>query len=116
MDPQLLRTLTRGNASALVPIVKVFEPMMDKTLIELRQALEAADAQRLEQLGHKAKSSASAVGSLALSQHCHALETAMQSAEPDFKLAEELVQEIERLSPLVVQALRAHLDATAQPS
>ncbi len=116
LDLQLLGTLTRGSASTLVPIVKVFESMMDKTVVELQQALAARDPKRLGQLGHKAKSSASAVGSQALSQHCHALEMAMQAAEPDFTLAAELVQEIERLSPLVVQALRTHLAAAAQPS
>jgi PAS domain S-box-containing protein len=107
LDPQVLRSLTRGNASAMRPIVKVFETMMDKTVVELRQALAARDTVRLGQLGHKAKSSAAALGAQGLSRHCHALETAMRAAEPDMTLAAELVQEIQRLSPLVVQALKA---------
>ena len=111
LDPQVLRTLTRGSASALAPIVKVFETMMDRTLVELQQALAARDAQRLGQLGHKAKSSAAALGAQGLARHCHALETAMRATEPDLAVAAELVQQIQRLSPLVVQALRAELAA-----
>ena len=114
LDPQVLRSLTRGSAAAMQPIVKVFESMMDKTVVELQQALAARNAQRLGQLGHKAKSSAAALGAQALSQHCHALESAMQSQQPDFTLAAELVQEIERLSPLVAQALRAQMGAASQ--
>ncbi|MEI6028537.1 MAG: response regulator [Betaproteobacteria bacterium] len=114
LDPQVLRTLTRGSAPAMGPIVKVFESMMDKTLVELQQALAAGDAARLGQIGHKAKSSAAALGAQGLSQHCHALEGAMRSAEPDLTLAAELVQEIQRVSPLVVQALQAQLAAAAQ--
>jgi HPt (histidine-containing phosphotransfer) domain-containing protein len=110
----VLRTLTRGSAPAMGPIVKVFESMMDKTLVELQQALAAGDAARLGQIGHKAKSSAAALGAQGLSQHCHALEGAMRSAEPDLTLAAELVQEIQRVSPLVVQALQAQLAAAAQ--
>jgi CheY-like chemotaxis protein len=113
LDPQVLRSLTRGNASAMRPIVKVFETMMDKTVVELQQALAARDTVRLGQLGHKAKSSAAALGAQGLSRHCHALETAMRAAEPDMTLAAELVQEIQRLSPLVVQALKT-LQAQAQ--
>ncbi|MEI8264738.1 MAG: response regulator [Betaproteobacteria bacterium] len=107
LDPQVLRALTRGSASALGPIVKAFESMMSKTVVELQQALAAHDAQRLGRMGHKAKSSAAALGAQGLSEHCHALETAMRSPEPDFKLAAELVREIERLCPLVVRALRS---------
>ena len=114
LDPQVLRSLTRGNASAMQPIVKVFETMMDKTVLELQHALAAGDTQRLGQLGHKAKSSAAALGAQGLSRHCHALETAMRAAEPDLTLAAELVQDIQRLSPLVVQALRAQLVAASQ--
>ena len=110
----MLRALTRGSASAMAPIVKVFESMMDKTVVELQQALAARNAQRLGQLGHKAKSSAAALGAQALSQHCHALESAMQSEQPDFTLAAELVQEIGRLSPLVVQALRAQMASASK--
>ena len=114
LDPQVLRSLTRGNASAMQPIVKVFETMMDKTVLELQHALAAGDTQRLGQLGHKAKSSAAALGAQGLSRHCHALETAMRAAEPDLTLAAELVQDIQRLSPLVVQALRAQMVAASQ--
>ena len=96
------------------PIVKVFETMMDKTVLELQHALAAGDTQRLGQLGHKAKSSAAALGAQGLSRHCHALETTMRAAEPDLTLAAELVQDIQRLSPLVVQALRAQMVATSQ--
>ena len=73
----------------------------------MQQALAAHDARRLGRMGHKAKSSAAALGAQGLSEHCHALETAMRSPEPDFKLAAELVREIERLCPLVVRALRS---------
>ena len=114
LDPQVLRTLTRGSASAMAPIVKVFESMMDKTAVELQQALAARDAQRLGQLGHKAKSSAAALGAQGLSQHCHTLEKAMHSPEPDFALAAELVQEIQRLSPLVAQAVRGQMAAASK--
>jgi CheY-like chemotaxis protein len=114
LDPQVLRTLTRGSASAMAPIVKVFESMMDKTAVELQQALAARDAQRLAQLGHKARSSAAALGAQGLSQHCDALEKAMHSPEPDFALAAELVQEIQRLSPLVAQAVRAEMAAASK--
>ena len=114
LDPQVLRTLTRGSASAMAPIVKVFESMMDKTAVELQQALAARDAQRLGQLGHKAKSSAAALGAQGLSQHCHSLEKAMHSPEPDFALAAELVQEIQRLSPLVAQAVRGQMAAASK--
>jgi CheY-like chemotaxis protein len=116
LDPRLLQTFTLGSANTLVPIVKVFESMMDKTLIEMREALAAHDALRLGQLGHKARSSALAVGSEALAQHCHALEAAMQVPQPDFTRAAELVQHMERLSPLVVQALQAHLAQAALPT
>ena len=116
LDPRLLQTSTLGSANTLVPIVKVFESMMDKTLIEMREALAAHDALRLGQLGHKARSSALAVGSEALAQHCHALEAAMQVPQPDFTRAAELVQHMERLSPLVVQALQAHLAQAALPT
>jgi CheY-like chemotaxis protein len=114
LDPQVLRTLTRGSASAMAPIVKVFESMMDKTAVELQQALAARDAQRLAQLGHKARSSAAALGAQGLSQHCDALEKAMHSPEPDFALAAELVQEIQRLSPLVAQAVRAQMASASK--
>jgi HPt (histidine-containing phosphotransfer) domain-containing protein len=106
LDPRVLSALTRGNASAMAPIVTVFESMMDKTLVELQQALSAGDATRLGQLGHKAKSSAASLGAQALAGRCHALETAMEAATPDLNAAAHLVQEIQQLSPRVVQALR----------
>jgi CheY-like chemotaxis protein len=109
LDPRVLSALTRGNASAMAPIVKVFESMMDKTLVELQQALSAGDATRLGQLGHKAKSSAASLGAQALAGRCHALETAMRAATPDLSEAARLVQDIQQLSPRVVQALRDEL-------
>ena len=109
LDPRVLSALTRGNASAMAPIVKVFESMMDKTLVELQQALSAGDATRLGQLGHKAKSSAASLGAQALAGRCHALETAMRAATPDVSEAARLVQDIQQLSPRVVQALRDEL-------
>jgi HPt (histidine-containing phosphotransfer) domain-containing protein len=106
LDPEVLHDLTRGRASAMAPIVKVFESMMDKTLAELQQALLAGNATRLAQLGHKAKSSAASLGAHGLAGRCHALETAMEAATPDLNAAAHLVQEIQQLSPRVVQALR----------
>jgi CheY-like chemotaxis protein len=106
LDPEVLHALTRGRASAMAPIVKVFESMMDKTLAELQQALLAGNATRLAQLGHKAKSSAASLGAHGLAGRCHALETAMEAATPDLNAAAHLVQEIQQLSPRVVQALR----------
>ena len=113
LDPEVLHDLTRGRASAMAPIVKVFESMMDKTLAELQQALLAGNATRLAQLGHKAKSSAASLGAHGLAGRCHALETAMEGATPDLNAAAHLVQEIQQLSPRVVQALR---DVLAQAS
>jgi hypothetical protein len=38
----------------------------------------------------------------------------MHSPEPDFALAAELVQEIQRLSPLVAQAVRAQMASASK--
>jgi hypothetical protein len=40
----------------------------------------------------------------------------MQVPQPDLTRAAELVQHMERLSPLVVQALQAHLAQAALPT
>lgn len=113
LDTHVLQALTRGKASAMTPIVQAFESMMDNTLAELRQALTAGDATRLGQLGHKAKSSAASLGAHGLAGRCLALETAMRAASPDLGAAATMVQEIQQLSPRVVQALR---DALARAS
>ena len=87
-------------------IIAVFESMMDKTLAELAQALEAGDAARLAGLGHKAKSSAASLGAAGLSRRCHALEAAMKQPTPDLAQARQLVAEITQLYPLVRERLR----------
>ncbi len=107
LDPSALGSLTRGNTRMRDQIVAVFETMMDKTLAELAQALEAGDAARLAALGHKAKSSAASLGAGGLSRRCHALEVAMKQPTPDLAQAGQLVGEITHLYPLVRERLRA---------
>lgn len=113
LDPNALGQLTRGNVRMRDQIVAVFESMMDKTLAELAQALEAGDAARLAGLGHKAKSSAASLGAAGLSRRCQALESAMKQTPPNLAQAGQLVAEITELYPLVRDRLRALSDQGA---
>jgi len=112
LDPHALGSLTRGNTSMRNQIIDVFESMMDKTVLELAQALESGNAAQLAALGHKAKSSAASLGAAALSSRCHALEVAMKQPAPDLAQAHRLVIEIQELYALVRVRLQALSDST----
>ena len=112
LDPQALSSLTRNNLAMRRQIIDVFESMMDKTVLELAQALESGNAAQLAALGHKAKSSAASLGAAALSSRCHALEVAMKQPAPDLAQAHRLVIEIQELYALVRVRLQALSDST----
>ena len=112
LDPQALGSLTRNNTGMRRQIIDIFESMMDKTVLELAQALDSRDAAQLADLGHKAKSSAASLGAAALSSRCHGLELAMRQPVPDLAQAQTLVEEIRELYPLVRERLRAMRETT----
>ena len=94
LDLSVLTQLTRRNPKMMREIASVFLAFMDRTMNELEAALLAGDRARLSALGHKAKSSAGAVGAMSLSGLCHQLETSMKDSAMGLDQAHHLVSQI----------------------
>ena len=94
LDLSVLTQLTRGNSKMMREIATVFLAFMERTMNELDAALLAGDRARLSALGHKAKSSAAAVGAMGLSGLCHGLESSMKDPSASLDQAHRLVADI----------------------
>jgi HPt (histidine-containing phosphotransfer) domain-containing protein len=94
LDLSVLSQLTRRNPKAIREIASVFLVFMDRTMAELDAALLAGDRGRLSALGHKAKSSAGAVGANRLSDLCQQLELSMKLPSTGLDQARHLVSQI----------------------
>lgn len=114
-DPQALREVTRGHAEVMRDIARVFLRFMDDALPQMQAALAAGDLAGLAALGHKAKSSAGAVGARRLALGCQRLEAAMKSPDANAALASSLVDEIAEAMVPLAQRMRAEcgLEETA---
>ena len=94
LDLSVLTQLTRRNPKMMREIATVFLAFMERTMGELDAALLAGDRAKLSALGHKAKSSAAAVGAMGLSALCHRLESSMKDAAVGLDEAHRLVTAI----------------------
>ena len=94
LDLSVLTQLTRRNPKMMREIATVFLAFMERTMGELDAALLAGDRAKLSALGHKAKSSAAAVGAMRLSDLCHRLESSMKDAAVGLDEAHGLVTAI----------------------
>jgi len=101
VDLEVLAGLTRRNPKMMRDIAGVFLSFMDKTCIELDEALSGGNRATLMALGHKCKSSAAAVGAMSLSRTCQELEVAMQNDSVPLDRAAALVAEVKRLMVLI---------------
>ena len=94
LDLSVLTQLTRRNPKMMREIASVFLAFMDRTLTEFDAALVAGDRGKLSALGHKAKSSAGAVGAKSMSKLCHDLELGMKDPAFGLEQARQIVAEI----------------------
>jgi HPt (histidine-containing phosphotransfer) domain-containing protein len=94
LDLSVLTQLTRRNPKMMREIASVFLAFMDRTMNELDAAMLAGDRTKLSALGHKAKSSAGAVGAMGLSSLCQQLEVSMKDPAQGLDHAHRLVAEI----------------------
>ena len=94
LDLSVLTQLTRRNPKMMREIALVFLAFMDRTMNELDAALLTGDRAKLSALGHKAKSSAGAVGAMGLSSLCHQLELSMKDPAQGLDQARRLVTDI----------------------
>ena len=94
LDLSVLTQLTRRNPKMMREIASVFLAFMDRTLTEFDAALVAGDRGKLSALGHKAKSSAGAVGAKSMSKLCHDLEVGMKDPAVGLEQARQIVAEI----------------------
>ena len=101
LDLSVLTQLTRRNPKMMREISSVFLAFMDRTMKELEVALLAGDRTKLSALGHKAKSSAGAVGAMRLSSLCHQLEASMKDPAVGLNHAHQLVSQIrDQMGPI----------------
>ena len=94
LDLSVLTQLTRRNPKMMREIASVFLAFMDRTMTEFDAALLAGDRGKLSALGHKAKSSAGAVGAKSMSKLCHDLETGMKDPSVGLEQARQIIEEI----------------------
>jgi HPt (histidine-containing phosphotransfer) domain-containing protein len=108
LDLSVLTQLTRRNPKMMREIATVFLAFMERTMNELDAALLAGDRAKLSALGHKAKSSAAAVGAMSLSGLCHRLESSMKDPTAGLDQAHHLVTEIRaQMGPIADKFARA---------
>ena len=108
LDLTVLTQLTRRNPKMMREIATVFLAFMERTMNELNAALLAGDRAKLSALGHKAKSSAAAVGAMGLSGLCHRLESSMKDPTAGLDQAHHLVTEIRaQMGPIADKFARA---------
>ena len=94
LDLSVLTLLTRRNPKMMREIATVFLAFMDRTMTELDAAVLAGDRAKLSALGHKAKSSAGAVGAKSMSRLCNDLEIGMKDPSVRLEQARQIVAEI----------------------
>jgi len=108
LDLTVLTQLTRRNPKMMREIATVFLAFMERTMSELDAALLARDRAKLSALGHKAKSSAAAVGAMRLSGLCHRLESSMKDPTAGLDQAHHLVTDIRaQMGPIADKFARA---------
>jgi HPt (histidine-containing phosphotransfer) domain-containing protein len=108
LDLTVLTQLTRRNPKMMREIATVFLAFMERTMNELNASLLAGDRAKLSALGHKAKSSAAAVGAMGLSGLCHRLESSMKDPTAGLDQAHHLVTEIRaQMGPIADKFARA---------
>jgi len=106
LDLSVLRSLTGQDTRMQAELVSVFMSFMDTTLGELDAAAARGDRKALSALGHKAKSSAGAMGAHALAALCQSLESAMKDETAPADQGVALVRQIREAMGPVGEALR----------
>jgi two-component system sensor histidine kinase/response regulator len=82
LDLDVLARLVGGDRALVERFAKRFVQSTRDALAGAAAARDASDASALAALGHKLASSSAAVGALAFSSHCRAMESAARSGEP----------------------------------
>lgn len=106
VDLSVLNNLTRRNPKMIREISSVFLTFMDRTLVEMDTALANADRAALASLGHKAKSSAAAVGAMPLSKLCSQLEQEMQGDRAAASSGESLIAQIRQMMGPIAEVFK----------
>ena len=107
IDLSVLVQLTSSNPKMMLKIATAFVTSMERTVAELDAALATRDRAALAALGHKAKSSAGAVGAHGLSRLCTQLEASMSDKAVDIEEARPLVAAIRALKDPIAEKLSA---------
>ncbi len=109
-----LEQAASGDSAVLVELCRDYISEARSTILQLRDAIAAADAQRVRDRAHYLKGSSMMIGAQALSQCCASLEqfardAKLDEAEPALQQAVAALEAVEaelaeRLGPMVLPA------------
>ncbi len=103
VDAQVLRDLVGDDESTLAALRADYAADLRRSVPEMRQALEASDAQGVGALAHRFKSASRSIGALALGDLCEQLEAAARG--PDAGAMAALLPRLEDAARQVLREL-----------